>query len=361
MMIEHANKWWTTIANAIEEGYIAIDEHDNIADYNASALRILQITDTQLNDADFWKYAWIQPLTLIIHQKREITGAEVYIEHEGGGSTWLRLNGKPLQADTDRGYLLTFTDITYWVETHHSLNRAISVFGQQKIRQLEEFNSIIAHNLRGPATLLIGSTDLLPEVNSEEDREVILAHMKTTAQSIIGTLNDLKEVIDLQVNTETPLTRCELESIILQVWSLLNPQIVDKDAQLQLNLTVPVVYFVKLYLENILFNLISNALTYTRPGIVPQIRVETWQEGDNVVLLVQDNGIGIDLERHREQLFCYKKKFHRGYESNGVGLFKIRNQICTLGGDIDVKSESGKGSSFYVYFNNRVHTLKQDE
>lgn len=73
------------------------------------------------------------------------------------------------------------------------------------------------------------------------------------------------------------------------------------------------------------------------------------------MLMVQDNGIGIDLERHREQSFRYKRMFHRGYGTNG-GLFKIR----TFEGNIEVRSESGRGSSF-SYFNNRVYTLQQDE
>ena len=145
------------------------------------------------------------------------------------------------------------------------------------------------------------------------------------------------------------------------MWKLLSPQIEEKDAHLSLNLIVPVINYIKVYLENILFNLISNAITYTRPGVIPEIRVETWRAEENIVLMVQDNGIGIDLGKHREQLFRYKRMFHRGYGSNGVGLFKIRNQIRTFGGNIGVKSESGRGSSFFVYFNNRVYTLQQDE
>jgi sensor histidine kinase regulating citrate/malate metabolism len=92
-----------------------------------------------------------------------------------------------------------------------------------------------------------------------------------------------------------------------------------------------------------------------------KIKIATWNEEDHVVLIVQDDGIGIDLLKHQEQLLRYEKMFHRGYESNGVGLFKIRKQIRTFGGNIEIKSESGRGSSFYINFNNRVYTLQQDE
>jgi C4-dicarboxylate-specific signal transduction histidine kinase len=159
----------------------------------------------------------------------------------------------------------------------------------------------------------------------------------------------------MQVNKRHFFTRCELEPMIRRVWELMSPQIEEKDAHLSLNLSVPVINYVKVYLENILFNLINNVITYTRSDVVPEVKIATWKEDVSIVLMMQHNGIGIDLSKHQEQLMRYKKMVHRGNGSNGVGLFKIENQIRTFGGNIAVKSESGRGSSIYVYFNNRVH------
>ncbi|PWV51597.1 PAS domain-containing sensor histidine kinase [Chitinophaga sp. S165] len=501
MKIDHANNWWPAIADAIEEGYIAIDEQDQIVGYNKSALKTLQVSETRFKDPDFWQSLLMAPFAEIAARKEVVEGREIRLKQPDGRHACLRLNGKPLIKDNITGYIITFTDITSWKDIDESNNTLInaldesqrvfkSVFDysptgiglispdilwldvneslaatlgyspaelkgadvfrlihpddkvearaqvrmltegitntyraerrylhkkghyiwvflaaskmlstdgtfrffivqmldvseakkliteahkknivlhatsvdlQQKIRQLQEFNSIIAHNLRGPATALMDSTELLGDVFDEKVRRTMLEHMKTAAGSILGTLNDLKEMIDLQVNKQNFFTSCELEPMIRQVWKLLSPQIEEKDAHLSLNLSVPVINYVKVYLENILFNLINNAITYTRSDVVPEIKIATWNEDDQVVLMVQDNGIGIDLSMHQEQLFRYKKMFHRGYGSNGVGLFKIRNQIRTFGGNIEVKSESGRGSSFYVYFNNRVYTLQQDE
>ncbi|WP_440134793.1 PAS domain S-box protein [Chitinophaga sancti] len=238
---------------------------------------------------------------------------------------------------------------------------ATSIDLQQKIKQLFELNQIIAHNLRGPATALISSVEMLPELKNMEEQQVMFYHMKNSADAIVNTLNDLKDVLAQQANTELPFTRCNVEHITRQLWSSLNQQVVEKNAQLKVKFRETSIEYSRPYLENILFHLINNALTYTRPEVFPEITVETWREDGQTVLMVRDNGIGIDLQKHGEQLFRYKKKLHRGYESNGVGLFMIRNQIRTFGGSIDVKSEVGKGSSFYVYFNNRVHISKDDE
>jgi signal transduction histidine kinase len=58
--------------------------------------------------------------------------------------------------------------------------------------------------------------------------------------------------------------------MIRQVWKLLSPQIEEKDAHLSLNLSVPVINYVKVYLENILFHLINNVIKYTRSDVVPE-------------------------------------------------------------------------------------------
>jgi PAS domain S-box-containing protein len=327
-----------------------------------------------------------QPLLSIIHpedqdnalrQLKMLTDGEIdnyraerrYL-HKNGQFIWVFLAVSHLvNADgSTRFFIIQMIDVTELKHLVTEANKkniilhATSVDLQQKIRQLKEFNSIIAHNLRGPATALIGSTDLLPDVTDERDRQLLLHHMKRTSSSILETLNDLKVILDMQENIEIPFVNCDLPAAVAQMWSLLNPQVVEKDAVLLLDLRVTVLHYPKVYLESILRSLLSNALMYTRPDVRPEITVASWEEDEfTSVLMVADNGMGIDLDKHRTQLFGYKKKFHKGYNSNGISLFMIRNQIRTFGGNIEVVSEEGKGSSFYIYFNNRARTLKQDE
>jgi len=71
------------------------------------------------------------------------------------------------------------------------------------------------------------------------------------AVSIPGTLNDLQEMIDTQVDKQSMFKHCRLKPIIRYVWKLLSPQIEEKDAHLPFNLTVSVINYVKVYLENI--------------------------------------------------------------------------------------------------------------
>jgi sensor histidine kinase regulating citrate/malate metabolism len=71
---------------------------------------------------------------------------------------------------------------------------------------------------------------------------------------------------------------------------------------------------------------------------------------NHTVLEVEDNGLGINLEKYGEQLFKLRKVFHRHPESRGVGLFLVKNQVETMGGEIAVKSEENKGTTFFINF-----------
>ena len=96
--------------------------------------------------------------------------------------------------------------------------------------------------------------------------------------------------------------------------------------------------------------MLSNAVKYRRTHVVPCIAIKTYVENEAVVLEVIDNGLGIDLEKYGHQIFKLHKVFHKGFDSKGLGLSKIKTQIETLGGRINVQSLPNKGSTFKVMF-----------
>jgi signal transduction histidine kinase len=69
----------------------------------------------------------------------------------------------------------------------------------------------------------------------------------------------------------------------------------------------------------------------------------------HIQLTVQDNGKGIDLDKHGDKIFGMFKTFHGNRDARGIGLFITRNQIEALGGTIEVASKVGEGTKFTVY------------
>jgi len=105
------------------------------------------------------------------------------------------------------------------------------------------------------------------------------------------------------------------------------------------------------HILNVLYNLIDNAIKYTPDN--PLIEVCTWNENNNIVISIKDNGIGIKKE-HQHSIF---KNLYRVPTGNiheirgfGLGLYYVKTIVDQLNGKIELTSELGKGSNFELIF-----------
>lgn len=221
---------------------------------------------------------------------------------------------------------------------------------EQKINQLEEFNQIVAHNLRSPAGNIQMLIHEIENATSENDKNEYLDLLKLSSSVLIETLQELIDILEIRVNKNLPFESCHFADITDKVTKQLFVNIQHKNAVVKTNFSVPDIFYPKVYLESIIQNLLSNALKYSSPERIPQITIETYLQKDTVCLSVRDNGLGIDLNKYGSQIFKFRKIFHRGFDSRGVGLFMTRNQIETLGGKITVESEPDVGTTFTIKF-----------
>jgi signal transduction histidine kinase len=82
-----------------------------------------------------------------------------------------------------------------------------------------------------------------------------------------------------------------------------------------------------------------------------KIHLQTHQDEKFIYLAVADNGLGIDLERHKDAMFALYSRFHEGIiPGKGIGLNLVKTQVETLGGKVTVKSQPGEGTTFTVSF-----------
>ena len=100
-------------------------------------------------------------------------------------------------------------------------------------------------------------------------------------------------------------------------------------------------------LRSVLFNLLSNAVKYRAPDRAPRVQLRTQCIGQQVMLSVQDNGLGLS-EPQQTQLFTMFRRLHPHVEGSGVGLYLIKRLLESAGGAIAVHSQPGVGSTFTV-------------
>lgn len=253
-------------------------------------------------------------------------------------------------------YIAQIVDITARKTLEAELSRknteleAARISLVNKINQMDDLSHIIAHNLRGP----IGNIQMLSDTKDSSfeslDRETILDLVHESSISLMDSLNTLMEMTSIKLNKDLKNDDCNFTDIIAGITNQLHGVIYESGVKLQVNLQVEHIYYPKVYLESILYNLISNAIKYSAPGREPQIIIATYFDNGRAVLSVKDNGLGIDMARYENKVFQLNQVFHAGHDSKGVGLFITKTQIESLGGTIIVKSQPDKGSEFIVTF-----------
>ncbi|MEN9337531.1 MAG: Adaptive-response sensory-kinase SasA [Bacteroidota bacterium] len=219
---------------------------------------------------------------------------------------------------------------------------------------LKQFSYITSHNLRAPLSNLTGLLTLLEDITIEdEELKEIISGFERSTQQLNETVNDLVNVIIIKdkpsIEREPIAIRDVFENIFSQLNFLiqnLNPIIkldVDKVTTLMVN---------KSYFESILLNLTTNALRYHDPSRQLKISVIAKTHDKEIQFIFKDNGLGIDLKRHREKVFGLYQRFHDNPDSKGLGLYLVKSQVESMGGTISIESEVGVGTTFTITFKN---------
>lgn len=218
-----------------------------------------------------------------------------------------------------------------------------------KNSQLEDFNMIMAHNLRGPMNNILLLHEYYQEEPTEANSEFLLQKIPAIVENMINTMNDLNRLMDTRLEDELPSEEVGLAELIEREWeNLQTEEILSVGARLTSELQVPYLYLPKVYAESILHNFISNALKYRSSERSPQIEIKTWEDEEDIFLSVSDNGLGMDLKAVGDKLFGLYKTFHFHKQAKGMGLYLTKMQVEAFGGEINVQSEPGKGTTFTV-------------
>ena len=164
------------------------------------------------------------------------------------------------------------------------------------------------------------------------------------------TINDLIEITKIEREITDDDARVGLAQIIKEVQLDLSIQIEQAQATFDLHLQecVPINFSAK-NIRSIVYNLISNAVKYPSPKRPLLVRILCYQQGEFLVLHVQDNDLGMDVT-DKSKIFAMFKRLHDHVEGSGVALYIVKKIIENAGGKIKVESKVDEGTSFRVHF-----------
>ena len=219
-------------------------------------------------------------------------------------------------------------------------------------KQLEEFNYLVSHNLRAPVSSMSTVVDLLKEVQTTNELDLLLPKLSQINDNISIITDDIREYVSILSENEIDKKNINIKAIIESVENDF-PELLSNNLNFKVLTNLQSwdhVIFSKFYFKSIVQSFMSNSIKYRRTDIASFIKFETQIENGQKVLYVIDNGLGIDLDLHGKDVFKLYKRFHRGYSGKGMGLFIVKSQIENLEATIEIESAVNKGTTFKIIF-----------
>lgn len=225
---------------------------------------------------------------------------------------------------------------------------------QEINRELEAFTYSVSHDLRAPLRAIQGFSMALHEDYMDEIDDWgrgYLERLNKAAQKLDCLIQDLLSYSRLS-RTEIQFKNINLERAIGNTLEDLSLEIQDKNVQIEIDSPLGWVYSNSTILQQILVNLIQNALKFTASDVQPKIRIGSEVCDENTRRLwIEDNGIGIKPE-HQQRIFTLFERLHgsESYTGTGIGLALVKKGIERLRGRVGVESQIGVGSRFWLEF-----------
>jgi len=244
-------------------------------------------------------------------------------------------------------------------ENKQVLDRKVDELAQANLALFEsnklkgEFLATMSHELRTPLHSILGFSDLMQQGdNLTEKQQRWASNIRGSGANLLALINDILELAKVEAGKmEVKPSEFTLAEMIERATAAMRPLAENKklDLRSQVADDLPPVRQDQGKLQQILSNLLSNAVKFTPEG--GHVLVQADLDGDDMVLAVSDNGVGI-AAAERDAVF---DKFRQGanpltreHEGTGLGLSIVRELAKLLGGDVTLESEPGLGSTFTV-------------
>ncbi|MDE7161378.1 MAG: response regulator [Anaeroplasmataceae bacterium] len=228
------------------------------------------------------------------------------------------------------------------------------------------FLNNMSHDIRTPMNAIIGFTSLAAtHIDNKEQIQGYLSKIMTSGNHLLSLINDVLDMSRIESGkVKIEEKENSLPEIMHDLKTIVQADVKAKQLEFYidtLDVTNETIICDKLRLNQVLLNLLSNAMKYTKPGGMVSVRVIQKNDAPegyaSYVFSVKDTGIGMSPEFLKHVFEPFEREQTStvsGIQGTGLGLAITKNIVDMMGGTITVESEVGKGSEFVVTFNFRV-------
>ncbi len=335
------------IISCSPDGYVSCDEFGKIVFVNEVIEKISGWSVSELiGQETSGLYSLPESLTASTSEDRKIKPQAAILFHRDGKKFTLqarqieikKINSEDLRGSFG-GYLTIF----------HTDNP----IGSNLDRAQVEFVSTVSHELRTPLTSIKGFTETILRSGdklSDENKKKYITIIKEQTDRLIRLVEDLLAVSRLESQKfQLTVRSLDLRKYVNKVCESLSSKAQNHKIVLNIENNIPNVWADADRLEQILTNLIDNAIKYSPDGLTVNISINTLQNEqkikDKLKIEITDHGIGIkelDVEKIFTKFGRLDNPMTRQTQGTGLGLFITKSLVLALQGDISVKSKSGE-------------------
>lgn len=325
------------VMGSMVEGVMVLDHNNRISLVNEE---FLELFDLKYNPLGRTALETLQEANIELFLREVMASGQ-----EANREVALRIKGRD-----DRQMEINAVPI---FDEHGKINGLVAVFHDvSRIKKLErvrqEFVAAVSHELRTPLSIFRGYLETLVDSPNLSQNEIkrVLAIMTRHSDRLNALVEDLFTLSRLESGRmEIHPVAIHLEPLLKQILEDYRHRIEENEATVQLDLDddLPPVEADRLKFEQVLFNLLDNAMAYSRPP--RQVEISAWLENQMVHVKVRDNGLGIpsaDVPHIFERFYRVDKGRSRDHGGTGLGLSIVKHILDQHGGSVSAASELGK-------------------
>lgn len=259
------------------------------------------------------------------------------------------------------GYSIVFVDMTQSKNQIEQM-KLLKANAEKANRAKSEFLARVSHEIRTPINAVIGMNEMVLRESSEENVKKYSMDIKTSAHALLGIINDILDFSKIESGKmEIVPTEYELNSMLNDLYNMFSLRAREKGLHFEVNIDPNLpskLYGDDIRIRQVLINLLTNAVKYTRKGTVT-FEVTAERDGEDEILhfVVRDTGVGIKQEDIPKLFSAFERideEKNRDIEGTGLGMNISLQLLKLMNTDLRVESVYGEGSRFFFALRQRI-------